>query len=128
MENDNITYSLDEYNGNDDMNNIELEKLLNDFENIKNDFDNTDDDELYSEMINYDSNYNVKQLLLICEYYSLTKDVKVNKMKKQDIIEQILLFENNIENIEIVFKRKELWSYMNELKKDKMMKKFLIWN
>ena len=69
----------------------------------------------------------MKQLLLICEYYGISKDIRVNKLKKQDIIEQIILFEKNMENIEITIKRKEMWYYMSELKNDKMMKKFVIW-
>ncbi len=51
----------------------------------------------------------------------------MNKMKKQDIIEQIILYENNTDNIEMVIKRKELWYYMSELKNDKIMKRFVIW-
>jgi hypothetical protein len=114
----------------------EIEKLLNDFEQIN--YINTsldngnriciEDDDMYTEMVNYDMNFTVKQLLLICDYYGLMKDVRTNKMKKQDLIEQILLFENNIENYEVVTRRKELWYYINELKNDKMMKKFVIWN
>ena len=87
-----------------------------------------EDDDMYTEMVNYDMNYTLKQLLFICDYYGLMKDVRTNKMKKQDVIEQILLFENNMENYEVVIRRKELWFYINELKNDKMMKKFVIWN
>jgi hypothetical protein len=109
-----------------------LKKLMEDFENISlhmNDDDNFhhESDQLYTDMLNYDMNFTVKQLLLICEYYGLLKDVKTNKMKKQDIIEQILLFENNNDNYEMMIRRKELWYYINELKEDKMMKKFVIW-
>ena len=86
-----------------------------------------DGDDIFLEMKDYEMNYNVKQLMLICEYYDILKDVRTNKLKKQDIIEQILLFEKNMENIEITMKRKELWYYINELKNDKMMKKFVIW-
>ena len=81
------------------------------------------DDEIFTQMKNYELNFNVKQLLLICEYYGL----KMNKMKKQDIIEQIILYENNTDNIGMVIKRKELWYYMGELKNDKIMKRFVIW-
>ena len=108
-----------------------LKKLMEDFENISlqmNENDNYENDQLYTDMLNYDMNFTVKQLLLICEYYGLLKDVKTNKMKKQDIIEQILMFENNNDHYEMVIRRKELWYYINELKEDKMMKKFIIWN
>jgi|Laugresbdmm110sn_2_1035109.scaffolds.fasta_scaffold44418_2 hypothetical protein len=132
--NENITYEFrDDSFSNENL--CEIEKLLSDFEQIN--YINTitdnnriciEDDDMYTEMVNYDMNYTVKQLLLICDYYGLMKDVKTNKMKKQDVIEQILLFENNIENYEDVVRRKELWYYINELKNDKMMKKFVIWN
>jgi hypothetical protein len=133
--NENITYEFKDDNSSND-NLCEIEKLLNDFEQIN--YINTaldsnnriciEDDDMYTEMVNYDMNYTVKQLLLICDYYGLMKDVRTNKMKKQDVIEQILLFENNMENYEVVIRRKELWYYINELKNDKMMKKFVIWN
>ncbi len=132
--NENITYEFKDENFNE--NSSELEKLLNDFEQMNcinaslysNVNNSIEQDEMYTEMVNYDMNYTVKQLLVICEYYGLLKDVKTNKMKKQDVIEQILLFENNVDNYEVVIKRKEMWYYINELKNDKMMKKFVIWN
>jgi len=108
-----------------------LKQLMDEFENISLHMDSNagyESDQLYTDMLNYDTNFTVKQLLLICEYYGLLKDVKTNKMKKQDIIEQILLFENNNDNYDTVIRRKELWYYINELKEDKMMKKFIIWN
>ena len=134
--NENITYEFrDDNPSNENM--CEIEKLLNDFEQISiinSTIDNTsnrmciEDDDMYTEMVNYDMNYTLKQLLFICDYYGLMKDVRTNKMKKQDVIEQILLFENNMENYEVVIRRKELWFYINELKNDKMMKKYVIWN
>jgi hypothetical protein len=126
-ENVNIQMVEDFDKSNDDFN---LKKLMEDFENIslhENENAGYENDQLYIDMLNYDMNFTVKQLLLICEYYGLLKDVKTNKMKKQDIIEQILLFENNNDNYETVIRRKELWYYINELKEDKMMKKFIIW-
>jgi hypothetical protein len=134
--NENITYEFQDDNLSNE-NLCEIEKLLSDFEQIN--YINAaidsnsnricvEDDDMYTEMVNYDMNYTVKQLLLICDYYGLMKDVRTNKMKKQDVIEQILLFENNMENCEVVIRRKELWYYINELKNDKMMKKFVIWN
>jgi hypothetical protein len=132
MNSENITYEFKDENLNENM--CEIEKLLSDFEQITyiDTIDNNnriciEDDDMYTEMVNYDMNYTVKQLLLICDYYGLMKDVRTNKMKKQDVIEQILLFENNMENCEVVIRRKELWYYINELKNDKMMKKFVIW-
>jgi hypothetical protein len=129
-ENVNIQMVEDFNKSNSDFN---LKKLMDDFENISlhendNENHNYESDQLYTDMLNYDMNFTVKQLLLICEFYGLLKDVKTSKMKKQDIIEQILMFENNNDNYELVIRRKELWYYINELKEDKMMKKYVIWN
>ena len=104
-----------------------LQNELNDIEIYGNSGEQPEGDDIFLDMKDYEMNYNVKQLMLICEYYDILKDVRTNKLKKQDIIEQILLFEKNMENIEITMKRKELWYYINELKNDKMMKKFVIW-
>ena len=140
MENnsENITFVLNDDNNEleysmDDSELLELYKLqseLNDYETGTNYFANESEnvDDIFTQMKLYDLNYNIKQLLIICEYYNLLKDIRANKSKKQDIIEQIIFFENNPENIEIVNKRKELWYYMDELKNDKIMKRFVIWS
>jgi hypothetical protein len=124
---ENITFLLDEGVGEEYLDLYQLQSELNDIEiDSMKKCSGIQDDELFLEMKNYELNFTVKQLMLICEYYTI-KDIKTNKLKKQDIIEQIILFESDPENIEIVTKRKELWDYMDELKNDKMMKKFVIW-
>ena len=75
----------------------------------------------------YSKNYNVSQLLKICEYYDLLKCVKMAKYKKMEIISAIIMFEQDAENNEIVLKRRQMWFYMNELLNDKYMKKYIIW-
>lgn len=118
---ENITFFLDDEQIDDFLDLNELENQLNEIN-----MSNIQDDDIFIEMKNYELNFNVKQLMLICEYYNM-KDIRTNKLKKQDVIEQIILFETNPENIEIVTKRKELWYYIDELKNDKMMKRFVIW-
>jgi len=118
---ENITFFLDDENINDCLDLNALESQLNELN-----MSNIQDDDIFIVIKKYEFNFNVKQLMLICEYYNM-KDIRVNKLKKQDIIEQIILFETNPENIEIVTKRKELWYYIDELKNDKMMKRFVIW-
>jgi hypothetical protein len=125
-ENENITFFLNDENLYfDSEDDIDIAKLQNELNNV--DISSIQDDDVYLIMKDYELNFNVKQLLLICEYYSISKDIRINRLKKQDIIEQIILFEKNMENIEITIKRKEMWYYMSELKNDKMMKKFVIW-
>jgi hypothetical protein len=78
-------------------------------------------------MLNYQENFTVKELMLICEYYGFAKNLKTNKYNKEQIIEILVAFECNETNMEIVIKRQNMWHYMNELKNDKFMKKFVIW-
>jgi len=118
---ENITFFLNDDQTDDFLDLNALESELNGIE-----LSTIQQDDIFIEMKNYELNFNVKQLMLICEYYEM-KDIRVNKLKKQDIIEQIILFETNPENIEVVTKRKEMWYYIGELKNDKMMKKFVIW-
>jgi hypothetical protein len=65
--------------------------------------------------------------LLICEYYGFAKDIKNNKFNKQQIIDFLVSFESDQNNSDIVFKRQNLWFYINELKNDKFMKKYVLW-
>lgn len=83
--------------------------------------------EFLSKSMVYDMNYNIKQLTRICEYYGISKDIKINKLKKDDIINILLDFEENPLNIDIVYKRQQLWYFMSELKNDNFMKKYIIW-
>lgn len=125
---ENITFLLeDAMNGLDDDcddTGIDFNALQDKLNDIDLDFNSIQDAKVFMDMKDYELNYNVKQLCLICEYYG----IRITKQKKQEIIEQIVIFENTMENIVITMKRKELWYYINELKNDKMMKKFVIWS
>ena len=112
----------------------ELENILNEINNFsyseignnnENDWYPTSD--LIAKSIDYHTNYNVKQLLTICDYYGLLKEVKINKFKKPELILFLLDFEENMENSLIVYKRKQLWYFIEELKNDKFMKKYILW-
>ena len=79
-------------------------------------------DEITINECNYSENYTKKQLELIADYYGIVK----RKKKKQDLIEEIVIFEQEPGNIEITQKRKTLWFYMEEIKNDSFLQKFLI--
>lgn len=139
-------FVIDELHDNDDV----LKKLLEDFEkeeikeveeNINYDFFNFDEenetekcsyyekkniydgnDELY-----YDREYTVKDLMKICNYYGISKNIKASKCKKTDIIATIIYFEHCDENIIIVKKRHKMWAYITELFEDQRMKCYLLW-
>ena len=71
--------------------------------------------------------HTIKELMKICEYYDLAKNVKNAKCKKQDIVATIVFFEAQPENREIVNKRNKMWAYMREVANDQKMKPYLIW-
>ena len=73
--------------------------------------------------VEYEMNHTKSQLCRIAEYYSIN-----SKRETHLIIEDIVLFENQIHNIEIVFKRKKLWSYIREIKEDVYLSKYLIFD
>ena len=108
---------------------IEAENENNfDIDELMAEIDNTELDEVtLPQMINYNENYTVKELLMICEYYGFAKDLKNNKYNKEQIIDFLVTFESDINNSDIVFKRQNMWFYINELKNDKFMKKFVLW-
>ena len=80
-------------------------------------------DYFLAQMSEYDLNYTLKQLGTIYEYYNIGK---LTKLKKADIIQAIVVFEHDSENCEIVMRRQQLWHYLEELKSDKFMKRFVL--
>lgn len=122
---DNIFFSvIEEYEYQDDNNTeLDLTELLNDV--YKHDF--TNDDLIIPQIINYNENYTVKELLLICEYYGVAKELKSNKCNKHEIIQFLVIYESNPLNTDVVFKRQNMWFYINEIKNDKFMKKYVLW-
>ena len=63
-----------------------------------------------------------KELERICDYYSINK----RKKRKNDLIQDIIIFEQDIVNNELVDKRIELWYCIEQIKNDNYLKKFLI--
>ena len=82
---------------------------------------------IVSEHDHYTINFTIKQLLVICEYYGLSKMLKANKNNKEYIVNVLVLFEKDCANQDIVSKRRNMWYFMAELKNDKFMKKYIIW-
>lgn len=107
----------------------EIDILLNNdnffYENTDNNTDNNnylETDNIISQQIDYSQNYNIKKLTHIAKYYNLN----IKKNKKEEIIDNIIQFENNPENSIAVYNRKRLWYYLNELKNDNYFSKFII--
>jgi hypothetical protein len=117
----NITFLLDE-----DSNFKENESTFN----INNFLNEIENEEIYNDIphiFHYHENFTIKELMVICDYYGISKQLKKHKYKKDIIIQYLIEFETNSENHDIVSKRHNLWFYINELKNDKFMKKYLLW-
>jgi len=91
-------------------------------QNISHDEKSNCCDIVYAHCVDYNTNYTVKQLAVILDYYNISK----RKLKKSDMIDLIICFENDTNNIDKVEKRKRLWKHVAELKQDQFFTKYLI--
>ena len=110
MTDENISFLIDEDDTN--VNEVDIAALLEEHE------DNT-----LPQIVNYQINFTSRQLSQICDYYTIPKPKKCNK---DQLAHLIVEFEQNNENAEIVCKRQLMWFYMDELKNDKYMKKYIL--
>jgi hypothetical protein len=78
-------------------------------------------------ILDYAENYTVKELILICDYYGFSKEIKANKLGKDLLIQCLVDYELDPVNAVNVEKRRNMWFFINELKNDKFMKKFVLW-
>ena len=79
-------------------------------------------DQVMANEINYLLNYTLPMLQHICAFYELP----YKRIKKNVLVSTIVDYESNSENIEHVEYRKRLWFYMEELKKNKYLSKYII--
>ena len=122
----NIHYSLIEEKINRKVSYEELKDEVNEREKEL-DVNTTDDvTDFYSQICfeeqDYMENYTKKQLDLIADYYKISK----RKKRKHILIEDIVAYENDMENEEIVSQRKLMWFYLEQIKCDNYLSKFLI--
>jgi len=112
-----------------DRNNIE--DILKEFEDLENEQDpnvnfniemSYEQDLIFAKMNNYEINFTVRQLQNICDYYKIS----CKKMKKPELIAAIVDFENNPEHVVSVMKRQKMWYYMEKMREDTFMKKFIV--
>jgi len=72
--------------------------------------------------LDYSTNYTVKTLGQILDFYEITK----RKLRKDEMIQIIVMFELDPINIGIVENRKRLWENLNELKEHAFFSKFIL--
>ena len=124
MENENIIVSIDSDDSQEEDMNLDY---INDFLNDVNEESNLLQDLRIPHVLDYSENYTVKELVLICDYYGFSKEIKANKLTKDMLIQCLVDYELDPTNSVIVEKRRNMWFFINELKNDKFMKKFVLW-
>ena len=113
MENINFSLNEIEINSVSDSNQIDDMHLF---------FDCDDNYDIEQLKLYYNSNFNIKGLTQILQYYGLQK----NKMVKEEMIQVLLFFETDEANKPIVEKRVRLWKYIRELKADPYFSKYIL--
>lgn len=74
--------------------------------------------------LDYGTNHTVKSLGQIMDYYEISK----RKMRKDEMVQILIMYEEDPANAEVVERRKRLWSYIDELKEDKYLGKYVIFS
>jgi hypothetical protein len=127
----NLQYSLQENKKNSD--NVSYEDVLQQVETLDEALPDLETPSIYEEDImdmddylaselDYQTNYIKKELERIADYYEISK----RKKRKDELVEVIVLFEKDPVNIQKVYQRKKLWRYIEEIRKDKYLRQFLI--
>ena len=139
---ENIFYHIKEVKNNTDSNKIiDLNELKNEinYNSIQETFETFEifnyngeseltrqelQDKAYILENDYLNNYTVKSLGQIMDYYELNK----KNLKKDEIIQMLVIFESEHQNEPFVEKRLRLWENIKELKKDKYFSKYIIFD
>lgn len=128
MQQKNLSYSLIDANISEKKEtNVTYENLVEKVDNetsifLNDDFENMDG--YIALELDYNENYNKKELEKIADYYSISK----RKKRKADLVQDIVLFELDPTNSDITNRRKTLWFYLQEIMNDNYLSKFLIFN
>tara|TARA_Y100000389_G_scaffold202360_1_gene247402 strand:+ start:1093 stop:1467 length:375 start_codon:yes stop_codon:yes gene_type:complete len=120
----NMTYKIKETNLKKSESEIDLTSLIAEVESTTPICSDISTDLIIALELYYSTNYNIKQLGQILDYYKINK----RKMKKNEQIQAIIFYESDIENIHIVENRKRLWENIEELKSDPYFSKFILFN
>ena len=122
---ENIKYSIIEIKKDNTSNLDEILKCVEEKEEKEKNLNNGEGDNFSTIYFLLEEEYNQftkKELERICDYYEISK----RKKRKADLIQDIIIFEQDQLNNEIVEKRTELWYCIEQIKNDKYLKKYLI--
>ena len=103
---------------------VDLQNLMDFVNNKLENNENNENSEYEAQKLYYDLNYTVSEIKLFLKYY----DISYRKMKKENMIQCLVLFEMNKDNESIVSMRKQMWFYLKELQSDSFFKQFVLIN
>tara|TARA_B110000967_G_C18786565_1_gene511088 strand:+ start:659 stop:1057 length:399 start_codon:yes stop_codon:yes gene_type:complete len=97
-------------------------------ETCENDPENDDENDPENDMekymaleIDYTFNYTKVQLEHISKYY----EISIRKKRKEEIIQDLIIFEINPQNLEIVSRRIYMWKCVSDINNDSYLSKYL---
>ena len=127
MINGNLTYEIKELK--DNSTDVDLSEILDELDRTETEKASCNSDDIVIDNyvaleVYYQENFTLKDLHKICDYYEISR----RKLRKDEIVQEIVLYECDPVNSEMVQKRKLLWFYISELKNDKYFKKFVIFD
>ncbi len=117
---ENVSYDIIEKNN--DREKINIDEIIGLVNN--NSITNADMnmDTMIASEIDYSNNYTIKSLGKILDFYGICK----RKLRKDEMVQSIILFEMELCNYELVEERKRLWLNFQELKEHSFFNKFMI--
>jgi hypothetical protein len=127
-DNINIKYTLKEYENKFGwLKEREILDVVEKEEEINNEKEKVSEQENYSTIFfmledDYMNNYTKKDLELIADYYDISK----RKKKKNELVQDIIIFEQDSMNENIVEQRKLGWYCLDTIKNDDKLKKYII--
>jgi hypothetical protein len=74
--------------------------------------------------LNYMTNYTVKMLSHILDYYKIGR----RKLNKTEMVQMLVIFEDDPANEVTVARRRQLWQYMERLHDDEYLSKFILFD
>jgi hypothetical protein len=81
-----------------------------------------DTDNFLAKQLDYNENYLIADLKKIAEYY----DIPTRKLRKEELVQELVIFENDPENAEVYLKRLQAWFWLKELKQDPKIKQYIL--
>jgi len=81
-----------------------------------------DGDAYVAKQLDYQENYTMADLKKIADYY----DIQTRKLRKDELIQELVLFESDENNNEVYLRRLQAWYWLKEFKQDAKLKQYIL--